>query len=316
MAVYSSPWIARGSDKPQIVILGSSNGQIFLQAKYLSNHILSTPIHSLAFPRQTIGEMDRLIDLLYRQTPSHDWQNFVFVLGISPSVLLKEKRKLSDTKTDLDIELMRYRIFQDSKNEIKPNVPNYFLSSALQFIWPFMMQRQSLDLAIKTFLPEKFWFGVAKPWHLTDYKSNTMKVNDAQRKRMIYYVQNYMAPIADNDNRGFEQLVNLAERISVAGGHLILVDLPTAKWLSRAVPVYDYYKQQTPAYIARLEKLKNVRYVNLQDGFLDDDFYDGSHPRARILEKVTSRVVIPINEALEELIKQQQNHRSTNYGTE
>lgn len=299
MAVYATPLIVQASDQPQMIILGSSNTQLWLRAEELQPLLGSAiRVHSIAFPRQNVDTIGQLIDLIYRQSTAQQRANYTFVVGINAGMFANNPKHLRNGKTEVEEELLRYGIFYDSPNGIAPRIPQSWLSAALQMTWPFAMLRKSIDMTICMLLPERFWFGVAKPWHSMGSESNTDISNLQRHAAMIHYMKEYMGPVNENTNGAFEKFLAIAERVNAVGGHMVIVDLPTAQWLKNAVPMFADYEQRVKPYIARLEKLRNVRYVNMQHGFEDDDFYDGTHPRAKLTPAMANRAVLAIHQAL------------------
>lgn len=301
MAVYASPTIARGSDQPQVVILGPSPVGIGFRPKYLQPLLGNVRIHNIATGGQKFPSFDQLIELIYRQTPSKNRHKIIFVMGIGYGLIADTPERWDNRFTDIEQEFLRYGVFKDTPNGVVSWIPDSWLSYGLQVVWPFMVPQALYNVFMQTFLPEKLWAGIVDEVTISDEKSNSLKAKPEENIARINYYNSLI--VDESGERTFEHLMRSAERIKAEGGHLVVVDLPTAAWVHDANPTYAIYQRMKAPYLARLENLGNVSYVDLQEGFADDDFYDGVHPRIRIAPEIARRSTGSIKRIVDELSK-------------
>ena len=298
MPVYGSPILVKGSRQPQVLILGTSNTVLGLRIPELQALLGDVPVHSIAMGGQRFRSFDQLVELLYRQTPPEQQRNYIFVIGLSYP-LISDFQARWEGKTSVDEELLRFGVFKDTSQGIMPRVAESHISTALELTWPFLIPKALYNFVIRSLLPERFWLGLVDPVNISDEDSNTVITTEKQNKARIDYYNNQ---VIDSDGKyTFKQLMQTAERIRTAGGQLVIIDLPSATWLQNATPIYSIYQSAKKPYITRLEKIENIHYVDLQNGFSDNDFYDGIHPRARITKKLAKLAVPTIQQAITEL---------------
>ena len=296
MAVYGSPVVARASDKPQIVILGSSNTTMGLRPDKLQPYLGAIPIHNLSIGSEKFRAIGQTVDLLYRQTAPANRHHYIFVIGLSYP-LIADEGKERHGQTSMDDEEQRFGLFMKTDHGSAARLDDRYLSAALQYSWPFLTPK-ALYNAIIRLAPDPYQFGLAEPVPFSAEESNVVQYSEAQHQERIAY---YNAEIIDRTGEyTFDPLLKVIGRITATGGEVVIVDLPTAGWLQRATPLYAAYRTLRAPYISRLEQMPHVRYINAEKGFADADFYDGIHPRNRITGDI-ARVVAPtIKQAVEE----------------
>lgn len=298
MAVYASPIVARGSDRKQVVILGSSNTTMGLRPDKLQPYLGEIRIHNLSIGSEKFRGIPQMVDLLYRQTAPDKRKNYLFVIGISYPLIADDDKARIFMRTSIDDEELRFGLFRYGTPLSTPHVDDRYLSQALQAAWPFLVPKALYNSIIRL-VPEPYWFGLAEPVPFSPEESNTVQYTPAQHKTRIDY---FNAELWDSTGAfTFDPLMQTIARITAEGGEVVVVDLPTAKWLRDATGLYAAYVKLRKPYITRLEKMKHVRYINAERGFKDKDFYDGVHPRNRIAGDIAKAVAPTIKQALEEL---------------
>ena len=145
MAVYGSPLIAHASDRPQIVILGSSNTTMGLRPDRLQPYLGDVPIHNISVGSEKFLAMSQIIDLLYRQTPPENRHNYIFVLGISYPLISEDAKRRASMHTSIDDELQRFGIFSHGG---RSRVPDRWLPDALEASWPFLVPKAVYNLSL------------------------------------------------------------------------------------------------------------------------------------------------------------------------
>ncbi len=294
MAVYGSPLIAHASNRPQIVILGSSNTTMGLRPDRLQPYLGDVPIHNISVGSEKFLAMSQIIDLLYRQTPPQNRHNYIFVLGISYPLISEDAKRRASMHTSIDDELQRFGIFSHGG---RSRVPDRWLPDALEAGWPFLVPKAVYNRLVRIF-PEPYWFGLAEEVPFTAEESNVVQYNEQQhQERIAYYNSETLDPTGAST---FAPLLDTVKRVSDAGGEVVIVDLPTAKWLQRATTHYAAYQRLRSAYLPQLEKIPHVRYINAEHGFSDEDFYDGIHPRNRVTPQIARIVAPTIQQALKD----------------
>jgi hypothetical protein len=298
--IYGSPMIVRGSDHLQVVILGVSNTVRALRPEQLQP-LLGIPVHNIGMGGQRFRAFDQMVELLYRQTPKEKRRNYVFVIAPSYPLIADMKENMGGKRSSVDEEMLRYGIFVETPQGIIPRVSDARLSSALQAVWPFMAPQAIYTVTLQTLLPKVVWSYIIKAVPFTNEETNTITFTPEQNKARIDF---YNTEVIDTTGAyTFDHLIRAADRISAEGGQLVIIDLPSATWLQKATPLYAAYQQLKKPYYARLQKQKNIRFLELQDGFANEDFYDGIHVRARISSKIATLAAIPIGQALDALNK-------------
>ena len=296
MAVYASPIVARGSENPQIVILGSSNTTMGLRPDKLQPYVGDVLIHNLSIGSEKFRDIAQLVDLLYRQTLPPQRKNYTFVIGLSYPLIADESKERHG-QTSVDDEEQRFYLFRKDGRNSLPRMHDEYIACALQMAWPFLTPKALYNGLIHQ-LPEPYWFGLAEPVPFSAEESNRVQYTETQHQERITY---YNSEAIDTTGEyTFDPLLKTIARITSEGGEVVIVDLPTAKWLQDATPVYATYKKLRARYISRLEKMPHVRYINAESGFVDDNFYDGIHPRNRITGEIASKVGPTIKHALED----------------
>ncbi len=302
LPIYALPIIAHNSDRPEVIIIGASNALAGLRPELLQPYLGDVPVYNIAIKAHNIYPTRQLVDLLYRQVPTQQRQNLTFVLGISDRLFVDDSKRWPNGKTNIDEELLRYGIFKDSPDGVVPRVPDSWIAPTLEIMWPFFALLSSYDKAMCGLLPDAYRPGFIHCHNfITDEVSNTWHHTPQQRIDSINGNNAYMGHDAYSNNRAFEHLLYIAERVSASGGHLVIIDLPTSAWLHDAVTSYAKYQRLKLPYIERLTKLKNISYLNLQEGFDEDALYDGVHPRARIMPEIARRAAVPIRKALADI---------------
>ena len=298
MAVYGSPLVAKGSDQPQVIILGSSNTTMGIRPDRLAPYLGEVRVHNLSVGSEKFRAYPQLVDLLFRQTPTQNLHNYVFVFGISYPLTLDEPIERQRMRTSIDDELQRFWLFSNRNPGSAPRIADRYLSRALRWCWPFLVPKTVYNRIVRT-LPEVYWFGLAEPVPFSAELSNTIQYSRQQNQDRIDFYNNQQMDMSGEYN--FDYLMRAVQRITDAGAQVVIVDLPAAQWLKQATHHYKDYTKLRKPYIGRLEKMRNVRYVNIEHGFKDADFYDGIHPRNRITPDIAKPIAPAIQAALKEI---------------
>jgi hypothetical protein len=297
MAVYASPLVARGAGRPQVVVLGSSNTTMGIRPEHLMPLLGDTPVHNLSIGSEKMRGIPQMVDLLFRQTPPDERRNYVFVFGISYPLISDEPRERANPNTTVDDELQRFGLFAKTSTGSQARVSDDYLSAGLLASWPYLVPKAVYNHLIRI-VPEVYWFGLAEPVPFTPEQSNTVVYSKQQNQDRIDF---YNAQILDETGEySFDYVLRAAKMASDAGAQVVVIDLPTAKWLQQSTHHYAAYRKLRAGYITQLEKLPGVRYLNIETGFDDADFYDGVHPRYRITPTIAARIAPTIARALKE----------------
>jgi hypothetical protein len=298
-AVYASPIVVAGSSEPQVVVIGASAAAASLRPHELEPLLTTgTRVHNLGLGAQRFRAFDQVIELLYRQTPAPQRRNYVFVLGIGYPLIAQFQHEIDFAKTSMDLEMLRCGIFEETPEGMVSRVPEAYLPEALRMAWPFMLPRAGYNTLIRL-LPERLQLGLADPKNFSIEELNQITLTKEQRAERIRDFQRLITD--ETGEKSLEVMMQMADRITAEGGQLVLVDLPASRWLEEGTTIPATYERLMKHYLSRLEKYDNVHYVKLEDGFSDDDFYDGIHPRARTTHKIAARAAPTIQAALNEL---------------
>ncbi len=300
VVVYKTPIIAECSSKPQVIILGSSNANLGFRPEELQPLIGDVGVHNLAIGGQNMRSLRQIVDLIHRQVPKSNRRNLTFVAAIWYGSLVDDKRRWPQGMTDVDLELLRYGLFQKSNlGAVQPVVPDKLLASAFVATWPIMVPRAAYAETARKLVPNKLPPGVPQPWHPPAKVRDSVIVSPEQKLDQVGSYCNYMGPVAEQTDGGLQQLVDLAECISSKGGKLVVLDLPLPTWHSQASMPFEDYERRKKPFVEKLQSIPHVVYSSLQTGFSDDDFFDGVHPRPRATLTLSKRAAEPIRVALD-----------------
>jgi hypothetical protein len=299
IVVYKTPLIAQRSSQQQVIILGASNASLGLRPKELSPLLNGTPVHNLAIGGQNLLSLCQLVDLIYQQTPVKNRENLVFVAGIWHGSMVDDSRRWPDGLTDVDRELLRYGVFaQDSSGAVTARVPDRLLSPSLVATWPFMLPVSTKSRLARAWMPGHLPPGVVGQWYPAEEVRNEMVSSAERQTQQINSIASYLGPPEQRTDEGFHQLCKLAQRISENGGKLVVLDLPITQWHREASEPFGWYQARMKDCAARLEKIPGASYHNMQDGFRDEEFFDGTHPKPRNTPEWAQRAAVPINAEL------------------
>jgi hypothetical protein len=317
LAVYSTPRIANTADKPHVVVLGPSNTRQGFRPLELSSLLEDTPVHNVSVGGQTVQSLTKLVDLLYQQMPLEKRKNLIFVLGIWPRIFENDQYLgLDEIAKHLNREMERYSLFKIKKDdEVEFKLPDVFLSTSLQSVWPLMVPYALYSASLRSLLRNNFiplevvppdilpWYVFAVADRNKEFSSydeqnalNNVVLTQEKLSHDIKAFDNHLKALNEWGYLGLHDLENMASLIHQQGGRLIVIDMPILS-IARRLPSYSVYQQKIKNCIAILENQNLVQYKNLQSSLDDSEFYDIIHirPKGRYqISQFSSRTILPI----------------------
>ena len=79
----------------------------------------------------------------------------------------------------------------------------------------------------------------------------------------------------------------------------MIVDLPLPSWHARGVNAFADYQRRKWTFYGAMLRIRDVSYINLQQGFPDDGFYDSIHPKPKAAEEWAIRMAVGLRSQLE-----------------
>jgi hypothetical protein len=306
--VYSTPTIAARSDKPEVVILGSSNARLGFRPAELSPLIGNVPVHNLGLGAQNMRSFCQIFDLIYRQTPSANRRNIVFVVGIWYGAMVGDERRWPDGMTAVDNELLRcFGLFRRTgRNGVQFILPDGYLSAALHAVWPLLVPRATYEQAWRYLLARQYVHSlpadVRPPLDPPDSVLDERVMGDDLLHITANHDIDMYGPAEKLGDSAYEDLIEAARRIHAAGGQLVLLDLPltTAGYETKA---YGLYRIRMKDFIAKLQREGLAQYGDLRPYFDNKNFFDYIHPRPKVRPEWARLAAEPIKEALKNLAR-------------
>ncbi|WP_038909352.1 hypothetical protein [Dickeya oryzae] len=284
--VYNTPVIVRHTKEQQVVILGASNSNLGLRPSEIEPLIKSgIRVHNLSIGGQNMSSVNQVVDLIYRQTPKENRHNLIFVIGSWYGLMVEDNRRWPTGRTDVDQELMRYGLFYPKgEKAISTPIPDSMLSNALISVWPYMVPyaiyaetgRDLVLSGVLKFIPE----GVILPWYPTEIIRNTLTPSDSETQKSKKSFMEYVGPVDEWNGSGFNQVIELADKVKANGGKLLLIDLPITS-AAKDTPAYSAYQARMAKIVTTLKNNDSFIYANLQTELGDADFFDLVHPRPK-----------------------------------
>jgi hypothetical protein len=304
--VYNTPTIAARANKPEVVILGSSNARLGFRPAQLSPLIGNVPVHNLGIGAQNMGSYCEIIDLIYRQTPPAYRHNMVFAIGIWYGAMVSNERRWPGGMTSVDDELLRcFGLFQQTGGTgVKFILPDRYLSVALRSVWPLLAPRGIYEQIWRYLLFHQYIRslppGVQPSIDRPDSVLDGQVIGDELLHEKANREIDKYGPVEKLGDGAYEDLLRITRRIHAEGGQLVLLDLPltTAGYETKA---YGIYKVRMRDFISKLQQEGLVQYGDLRPHFDNKSFYDYVHPRPKVRPEWARLAAEPINHALNNL---------------
>jgi hypothetical protein len=267
---------------PELIVLGASDALVGLRPPELSSRLGGMRVHNLSLNSGRMADFETLVSLAYEIIPPRNRRNVTFVIGVFYGNFygLRDSRNFGDS-TILDAEAHRFGLYAGSGHSLRPRVPRALLPTFLLALRPIVIASESWH-DLTSLYSSAIDAGLGIKHKKEFYPQALQKLPEAERRKVIMKLR-----LDDHDPNGkkyvldpgrLQEMVNLAQRISAEGSRLIVVDLPIPSWHADEAPNFHLYQWEKRPYFSKLSAFPHVYYVNMQDGFADETFYDSTHP--------------------------------------
>lgn len=280
---------------PRVIVLGSSNARSGLRPQQLEP-LLGQPVFNLSISGSTIGETAQVVALAYEKIPPTSWAKQTFVYGVTYYQFAAESRYWPGGVTSIDVEAARYGRYTRDGDRWRPRFPAAWMSLFEGALRPQLMVSWAIRRAGQAagrFVRTSTFRLIGRRTPLTDFD---LAVETPQEKNTeIAFRKTIIGPVDEWDDSAFGNLLSLARTIHDHGSRLIILDLPLPRWHREAMaPYQELYRLRLNAISKALAENPGVPVRSIADGFDDDEFVDGVHPRPHATGHWAERAAVEI----------------------
>lgn len=274
-------------DQPQIILMGASNVQKF-RADIVAAHLDGFAAHNMSIGGLPLHDWTRMADLTYEVVPRDAWSKLTFVVGVWYGTFSEGATSHS---WQLDDEMARYGLYRRTAHgDYALRIPNSLVPAASIALRPVIVDARAWDTFRESNgkIVDALLLGRPVAQTIDVFEQDIAVLSDSKRRALLIQLrQKENGSISD---RAFAELRALAQHVSRAGSRIVVVDLPIPQWHANAVPAFADYQRRKQPHFAALRKMKNVYYIDLQQGFSDSDFYDTVHARPKAAGMLSERL--------------------------
>lgn len=297
------------TEQDKVLVLGASNALVGFKQRELQAALPEREVHNISVSGSNITQLRQVVEAVQEvQSPAARTHN-TFVLGLWYGVFASDRARWDTPDrhggdTDIDLERYRYGFYTRGEHGAQPLLSPHLLDTGAHLVHPYLVLDALARDATQS-LRERL---SGKPRKLTDAERNERLVSDTEQAGYLSFWRKYMGNVDKLDDAPFRTLRETVDDIVVAGGHVVLVDMPIPAWHAAGSPIYADYARRMQALLPELERLEHVRVVRLS-GDRNEDFSDEVHPKPRVTagwsQTLASALVLPENE------REQNEHRSS-----
>jgi hypothetical protein len=283
------------SEKETIALIGASNVREGFRPSELAEYFSDIDIHNLAVGASDMRQLREVVKLILAAVPNERRVNLTIVLGIWYGSFVNEDRRWKGGPTDVAAEMLRYGLYRENGSNLPiarfnaTQLP--YLISAVR---PFMLASRAYYFGnAKILLPMREYvvnLTTGTTLRDIDIDIDTHIVNKEEKDNAILFWEQYMGPLPEWNEKGFDVLYSIAKEVSFSGAKLILVDLPIPSWHSTQVAYDRIYQARLAPRLVEMSLLTGFSFGSMREGFNDSDYYDSVHPSPKVTRQWASRV--------------------------
>lgn len=297
----------------KIILIGASTVRAGFRPNKLASQFPDYDIHNLSIGASNFTEIKQVMELAHETISKKVRHETIYVIGIWYGGLIDDKLHWENGKTDLDIEKLRFGLYQTVEGEIKPKYSPIITSILIKILRPFLFIDRLIYVNINTLIIELKYKGMlllkgarfegAAPFN-KEVDLNLVVVDEVEKRRALKYWADHLGNNVNDSSLFVEQLTVLNDMVKFLkenGGKLVLVDLPIPKWhADRSLYFHEYQKRKLP-YIKKITSHDQVSYINLQNELNDNnDYYDSAHPKPMVIEKWNKKLSFKLKKTLKD----------------
>jgi hypothetical protein len=271
------------STRNKVLILGASNGVVGLKQDQLQNLVRGAEINNLSVGGSNVTQLRQIADLVHEVQGTEARRHNTFVIGSWFGLFVDDRQRWGKADrnfgdTDIDIERYRYGFFRRGAEGAVAVLPPKWLAVGVLAIHPYLvidkMARDAKKLIRQV--------AADRSSDLSDAERNAITLREQDKKRYLEFWDGYMGGSSKLSDAQFRAFSELVEKIVIAGGRVVVVDLPLPPWHAQRSPYYAEYRRRTQQLFDELQSRLDIHVVSLQHDAVDDDFSDEVHPKPKV----------------------------------
>jgi len=280
--------------KDKLLLLGASNMLVGFRQDQLQQLVPHAEVNNLSVGGSNISQLIQIVDLVHEVQSVEARRHNTFVIGIWHGLFADDSRRWTTVDrhagdTDIDIERYRYGFFRRTDSGPVAVLPPRLLQMGVYAIHPFLV----IDKMVRDFVKSaRAMLGVrSQPSLIT---RGNVQISEAEKLRHLAFWQEYMG---DNDvfDQQFGKFDLLVNKIVLAGGRVIVLDLPIPPWHAQRSRYQLEYQERTRQLFSSLSRLPYVAVLPWQSESEDVAFVDEVHPNSKVAERWVHRMASALN---------------------
>jgi hypothetical protein len=280
--VYSLPKLSVPTDKPLLIIAGSSIARAF-RPDIIAEAMPGFSVDNLAIVASNLTVLRQLVEDVSLVRPRASMERTTFVIVTSFGMLIDNKHQWDGSAyTGYEQEKLRNHLWEGPPGHLTPTVDTAMLPWAIDALRPaFMFYLLELRCHI-----------AATHSAVKLFRLSGRLPSEGNEKRSIQWAElAQMLPETRDQSTGgseqFNEMIALLADIRRAGASVVIVKAPVLQWLRERSSTFKWFDQQ----LNSLASTSNLAVIDLTETAPDREFVDALHATAAAEALWTGRLI-------------------------